>query len=118
MNAEGIAEAQRKFFGTLLQHLLFFLVYMPISMPLILKKRKQYPLDQRTELDRWILSELHSLIQAVDTAYEDYEPTKASRAISDFVQEKIKQLVCTPLSQTFLERRIWNRQNCCLPNAI
>jgi isoleucyl-tRNA synthetase len=87
-DAQGIAEVQRKFFGTLYNTYSFFSLYANIDAfdP---KKEKTIPLDQRTELDRWILSELHSLIQAVDTAYEDYEPTKASRAISDFVQEKL-----------------------------
>ena len=47
------------------------------------------PLEERSELDRWILSELNSLIGNVDAYYEDYEPTKATRAISDFVQEKL-----------------------------
>jgi isoleucyl-tRNA synthetase len=53
------------------------------------KKEVTIPLKKRAELDLWILSELHSLIQKVDSAYEDYEPTKAARFISDFVQEKL-----------------------------
>src|SRR5690606_38782846 len=47
------------------------------------------PLAERPEIDQWILSELHSLIRAVDDAYDDYEPTRASRAISDYVQEHL-----------------------------
>ena len=87
-DAEGIAEVQRKFFGTLYNTYSFFSLYANIDAfdP---KKETPIPFENRTELDRWILSELHSLIQLVDAAYEDYEPTKASRAISDFVQEKL-----------------------------
>ena len=85
---EGIAEVQRKFFGTLYNTFSFFSLYANIDgfNP---SKEMQIPLEERTELDQWILSELHSLIRFIDAAYEDYEPTKASRAISDFVQEKL-----------------------------
>lgn len=85
---EGIAEVQRKFFGTLYNTYSFFSLYANIDgfNPF---NEKEIPLTERTELDRWILSELNSLIQSVDAAYEDYEPTKASRAISDFVQERL-----------------------------
>ncbi len=85
---QGIAEVQRKFFGTLYNTFSFFSLYANIDMfnP---HKEVSIPLEERTELDQWILSELHSLIQAVDDAYEDYEPTKACRSISDFVQEKL-----------------------------
>jgi len=85
---EGIAEVQRKFFGTLYNTYSFFSLYANID-GFDPKKEKSIPLAERTELDQWILSELHSLIQTVDAAYEDYEPTKASRALSDFVQEKL-----------------------------
>ena len=50
-------------------------------------KEDEIPLENRPELDRWILSELHTLIQNVDKFYADYEPTRAARAISDFTQE-------------------------------
>ena len=84
----GIAEVQRKFFGTLYNTYSFFSLYANIDSfdP---KKEKPISFNKRTELDRWILSELNSLILFVDQAYQDYEPTKASRAISDFVQEKL-----------------------------
>ena len=85
---EGIAEVQRKFFGTLYNTYSFFSLYANID-GFDPKKENLIPLAERTELDRWILSELNSLIQTVDAAYEDYEPTKASRALSDFVQEKL-----------------------------
>ncbi len=85
---QGIAEVQRKFFGTLYNTFSFFSLYANIDQfdP---SKEASIPLVDRTELDQWILSELHSLIQKVDDTYDDYEPTKACRAISDFVQEKL-----------------------------
>ena len=85
---EGIAEVRRKFFGTLYNTYSFFSLYANID-EYTPEKEVQIPYFQRPELDQWILSELHSLIDVVDAAYEDYEPTKASRAISDFVQEKL-----------------------------
>tara|TARA_B100000787_G_C16157735_1_gene279801 strand:- start:6 stop:1307 length:1302 start_codon:yes stop_codon:yes gene_type:complete len=87
-DTEGVSEVQRKFFGTLYNTYSFFSLYANIDAfdP---KKEVTIPLKKRTELDLWILSELHSLIQEVDAAYEDYEPTKAARFISDFVQEKL-----------------------------
>ncbi|MEK9612521.1 MAG: isoleucine--tRNA ligase [Flavobacteriaceae bacterium] len=87
-DVKGIAEVQRKFFGTLYNTYSFFSLYANIDSydP---QKETAIELENRAELDRWILSELNSLIQDVDTAYYEYEPTKASRAISDFVQEKL-----------------------------
>jgi len=87
-DTEGISEVQRKFFGTLYNTYSFFSLYANIDSfdP---KKEVTIPLKERTELDLWILSELHSLIKEVDAAYEDYEPTKTARLISDFVQEKL-----------------------------
>lgn len=85
---EGIAEVQRKFFGTLYNTYSFFSLYANID-GFDPSKETEIPIQNRAELDRWILSELNSLISAVDSAYDDYEPTKASRAISDFVQEKL-----------------------------
>ncbi len=82
---EGIAEVRRKFFGTLYNTYSFFTLYANIDG--FSYTESDIPLDQRPEIDRWILSELHSLIKTVDGFYEAYEPTKATRAISDFVQE-------------------------------
>ena len=85
---EGIAEVQRKFFGTIYNTYSFFSLYANIDNfdP---KKEEIIPHDKRTELDKWIISELNSLILVVDSNYEDYEPTKSCRAISDFTQEKL-----------------------------
>jgi isoleucyl-tRNA synthetase len=84
---DGIGEAQRKFFGTLHNTYSFFSLYANIDD--FKNEEAPIPLDERTELDRWILSELNSLIGKVDDFYKDYEPTKATRAISEFVQEKL-----------------------------
>jgi isoleucyl-tRNA synthetase len=82
---EGIEEVKRKFFGTLYNTYSFFSLYTNIDG--FAYKEAEIPLENRPELDRWILSELHTLIQNVDTFYADYEPTRAARAISDFTQE-------------------------------
>lgn len=84
---EGVAEVRRKFFGTLYNTYSFFALYANIDK--FNHSEDEVPLEQRPEIDRWILSELHTLIKLVDEAYADYEPTKASRAISDFVQENL-----------------------------
>ena len=82
---EGIEEVKRKFFGTLYNTYSFFSLYTNIDG--FSYKELDLPLNERPELDRWILSELHTLIQNVDQFYTEYEPTKAARAISDFTQE-------------------------------
>ena len=84
---EGIAEVRRKFFGTLYNTYSFFSLYANIDN--FNYSESEIPLNERPEIDRWILSELHTLIKLVDEAYADYEPTKAARAISDFVQENL-----------------------------
>lgn len=84
---EGVAEVRRKFFGTLYNTYSFFSLYANIDG--FKYSEAEVPLAERPEIDRWILSELHTLIQLVDEAYADYEPTKAARAISDFVQENL-----------------------------
>ncbi|WP_293892057.1 isoleucine--tRNA ligase [Flavobacterium sp.] len=84
---EGVAEVRRKFFGTLYNTYSFFALYANIDG--FKYAEAEIPLEERPEIDRWILSELHTLIKVVDEAYADYEPTKAARAISDFVQENL-----------------------------
>jgi isoleucyl-tRNA synthetase len=84
---EGVAEVRRKFFGTLYNTYSFFSLYANIDG--FTYNEAEVPLEDRPEIDRWILSELHTLIQVVDEAYAEYEPTKAARAISDFVQENL-----------------------------
>ena len=84
---EGIAEVKRKFFGTLYNTYSFFGLYANIDE--FSYSEEEIPLNERPEIDRWIISELHTLIKKVDEAYDDYEPTKAARAISDYVQENL-----------------------------
>ncbi|MBW3519879.1 isoleucine--tRNA ligase [Flavobacterium sp. NKUCC04_CG] len=86
-DVDGIAEVRRKFFGTLYNTYSFFVLYANIDG--FNYSEAEVPLEQRPEIDRWILSELHTLIKNVDAFYLDYEPTRAARAISDFVQENL-----------------------------
>ena len=82
---DGIEEVKRKFFGTLYNTYSFFSLYTNIDG--FSYAEEDIPLHERPELDRWILSELHTLIKKADKFYEEYEPTKAARAISDFTQD-------------------------------
>ena len=82
---EGIEEVKRKFFGTLYNTYSFFSLYTNIDG--FSYEESDISQNKRPELDRWILSELHTLIQKVDKFYEDYEPTRAARAIADFTGE-------------------------------
>ena len=84
---DGIEEIRRKFFGTLYNTYAFFALYANIDG--FTYSEPEIPLEQRPEIDRWILSELNSLIRFTDECYADYEPTKAGRAISDFVDEHL-----------------------------
>ena len=84
---EGIAEVRRKFFGTLYNTYSFFALYANIDN--FKYEEAEIPLNERPEIDKWIISELNTLIKNVDGYYADYEPTKAARAISDFVQENL-----------------------------
>ena len=82
---EGIEEVKRKFFGTLFNTYSFFTLYANIDQ--FKYTETDIPLAERPEIDRWILSELNTLITKVDEYYADYEPTKAARIISEFTQE-------------------------------
>ena len=84
---EGVAEVRRKFFGTLYNTYSFFALYANTDS--FTYAEADIPLNERPEIDRWILSELNTLIKEVDALYADYEPTRATRAISDFVQENL-----------------------------
>jgi isoleucyl-tRNA synthetase len=82
---EGVEEVKRKFFGTLYNTYSFFTLYANLDG--FSYKEDDIKWEERPEIDRWILSELNTLIDKVDTFYEDYEPTKAARVISDFTQD-------------------------------
>ena len=86
-DVEGVEEARRKFFGTLYNTYSFFTLYANVD-----EFRDQYPqiaLEKRPEIDRWIISLLNSLVKEVDEGYNNYEPTKAGRAIADFVNDNL-----------------------------
>ncbi len=81
---EGVDEIRRKFFGTLYNTYSFFALYANVD-----GWEAGTLTGERTEIDKWVLSRLNSLIEEVTAAYEAYEPTKAGRAISDFVQDDL-----------------------------
>jgi len=86
-NLAGIDEVRRKFFGTLHNTYAFFALYANIDGFTYAEKDIEF--NERPELDRWILSELNSLIKEVDSSFGDYEPTRAGRAIARFVDERL-----------------------------
>ncbi len=83
----GIDEVRRKFFGTLYNTYAFFSLYANVDN--FHYQEPEIPFEERPELDRWILSLLNSLIREVDTELDDYSPTRAARAIQDFVLENL-----------------------------
>jgi isoleucyl-tRNA synthetase len=85
---EGVAEGQRKFFGTLYNTYGFFAIYANID-GFEFNPEKTTPLVQRTELDRWIYSKLQSLVKKVRTNMDNYDPTPAARAIEEFVSDHL-----------------------------
>lgn len=84
---EGVEEVKRKFFGTLYNTYSFFALYANVDN--FTFAEPELPLNERPEIDRWILSELNTLIKEVDKSLSDYEPTKAGRLISDFVNDNL-----------------------------
>ena len=84
---EGIKEVQRKYFGTLYNTYQFFALYANVDN--FTFKETYIPVHERPEIDRWILSSLHTLIKDVTTALEDYEPTQAGRAMEIFLDEQL-----------------------------
>ncbi len=86
-DTEGIEEVRRKFFGTLYNTYSFFALYANVDK--FDYSQAEVPVNQRPEIDRWIISLLHSLINEVDSALNEYEPTRAGRAIADFVNDNL-----------------------------
>ncbi len=84
---EGVVETSRTFFGKLFQTYAFFSMYANVDA--FDPEVKQVPVCERPEIDRWILSELNTLIREVTTCYEDYEPTKAGRLIQEFTIDNL-----------------------------
>ncbi len=86
-NEEGLDEVRRKFFGTIYNTYAFFALYANIDQ--FSYAEADIALEKRPEIDRWVLSLLNSLTQEVDNFYNEYEPTKAARAIQTFVDEHL-----------------------------
>ncbi len=87
-NEDGITEVQRKFFGTLYNTYAFFALYANIDA-FRMNKATQIPVQNRPEIDRWVLSRLNSLKEEVQLKLEDYDPTPAVRLIEEFVTEQL-----------------------------
>ena len=86
-DTDGVDEVRRKFFGTLYNTYSFFALYANVDG--FTYAEEDVPMEQRPEIDRWILSLLNTLIKDVDACYNDYEPTKAGRLITDFVNDNL-----------------------------
>ena len=84
---DGIKEVQRKFFGTLYNTYQFFALYANVDG--FAFKEKYVPLNERPEIDRWILSSLNTVVKKVNEFMDDYEPTQAGRVVEDFVDEHL-----------------------------
>jgi isoleucyl-tRNA synthetase len=85
---EGVEEVQRKFFGTLYNTYSFFSLYAGLDH-YVYSPERAIPLAERPELDRWVVSKCNSLILTVTQAFDDYDPTRAARAIEDFTSEQL-----------------------------
>lgn len=83
----GVEEVARKFFGTLYNTYSFFALYANVDG--FNPATPQVPIEKRPEIDRWIISLLNSLVKEVTEQFNDYEPTRATRAISEFVSENL-----------------------------
>jgi len=111
----GIEEVKRKFFGTLYNTYNFFALYTNIDG---FEYSARIPASDRSELDRWILSCLNTLIKKVDFEIADFEPTRAIRLIENFLNEQLSNWYVRLISPPFLERRIERRQKSRLSNFI
>jgi isoleucyl-tRNA synthetase len=87
-NLDGITEVQRKFFGTLYNTYAFYALYANIDV-FVADGQNTIPVQQRPEIDRWIISCLQQLILDVDACYADYDPTRAARLVQDFVNDNL-----------------------------
>ncbi len=85
---DGIVEVQRRFFGTLLNTYSFFVLYANID-GFVKDEQNNVPYGKLSHLDRWIISKLQTLISEVTKAYDEYEPTRAARAIQEFVNDHL-----------------------------
>ncbi|MFY0252717.1 isoleucine--tRNA ligase [Chitinophaga sp. 30R24] len=86
-DVKGIGEAQRKLFGTLYNTYNFFAMYANLDN--FTFQEAYIPLEERPEIDRWIISVLNTLVKDVTSSFDDYEPTQAGRAVERFVDEQL-----------------------------
>ena len=115
-NEKGLSEVHRKFFGTLHNVYSFFSLYANIDG--FNYSEKKIDLKDRAEIDKWIISELNSLITFVDEKYNNYDPTPAARAISDFVQEKLSNWYVRLSRRRFWKGEYNHDKISCLSNII
>jgi len=101
---EGLAETSRKLFGTLYNTYNFFAIYANID-GFAIDANNKTPLSERAEIDRWVISKLHSLVKEVSESYNDYEPTKAARAVESFVIEHLSNWYVR-----LCRRRFWGNE--------
>ena len=103
-DTEGIKEVQRKFFGTLYNTYQFFALYANVDD--FSSEEQPIPVNERSEMDQWILSALNSLIKEVTQSLDDYEPTQAGRAIEYFLGEQLSNWYVR-----LCRRRFWKPVN-------
>ncbi|HOU46329.1 MAG TPA: class I tRNA ligase family protein, partial [Chitinophagales bacterium] len=101
---EGLAETSRKLFGTLYNTYNFFAIYANIDA-FKYEQSDVTPMNERAEIDRWVISKLHSLVKETTAAYADYEPTKAARLVEDFVIEHLSNWYVR-----LCRRRFWGNE--------
>lgn len=109
---EGIGEVQRRFFGTLQNTYSFFALYANID-GFVKDEMNNVPYDQLSSLDRWIITKEQSLIEEVTAAYNDYEPTKAARAIQEFVNDHLSNWYVR-----LNRKRFWQPSTTLVPDGI
>ena len=104
-DVDGITEVQRKYFRALHNSYSFFALYANVDT--FTHSEELIPLAKRPEIDRWVISRLNSLVQEVEESFETYEPTRAGRAIQDFVMDELSNWYVRLCRRTFLERRLF-----------
>ncbi len=101
---DGVQEVQRKFFGTLFNTYSFFSLYANVDN--FTYSEAEIPMNERPEIDQWVISMLHSLVKEVDGLYAEYEPTRATRLIQDFVTDHLSNWYVR-----LCRRRFWKSES-------
>ena len=113
---DGITEVQRKFFGTLYNTYSFFGLYANIDG--FSYAEDDIALENRPEIDRWIISKLNSLVKNVDAAFEAFEPTRAGRLINEFVNDQMSNWYVRLCRRRFWKGDYSTDKNFCLPDLV